>query len=604
MAQVDVINPQGEVGSVPTEQLESALHQGYIQASPEQVKNADLQSKYGTTGQEIRAHAEALARGATLGGSDIAATKLFNVPAADIAGRMQANPSTKFTQALGNVGLAAATGGAGELGAIAGPAVEGAALGAGNIATDYALGDPELSAQKIVSELGVGALLGGGLGAISKGVKYALPEAAQKLNDSVEELLPKFARGAEGLPEDISSKEVRAATKNLQEMYDAGKESLTALASPELESTIGPAQKNFEAAFMTPIESKSGTKLVIDPSKVESILSDPEAAGNDLARQHLDTYVSELGKVADAHQNAAGFEAADDSIKSKFARMQQEHEQQMQVARSLQGGINPTVTVPFTNLQVNPYMVGKALHTVSAAGKFATDAANRIVDDSKAVFSAASKRAIMSVGSQLSDRSYKQKVDQIQQLSNPDTLINHMDEQMGHLHEAMPNVTPHMQSTMQQGLQFLQSKIPQAPTQYPLDGKWEPTQAQKNQFSAYYNAVNDPISALKQVKNGTLSNETMEVLTQVYPRLLQEMRTELTTNMREPASYATKIALAKFMGQPLDSFQTPQSVQANQAAMSTPVQKMTQKITVNGSKGLQKLADRAKTGTQRERSDD
>lgn len=139
-------------------------------------------AKYGGAGSQIAAGLEGVARGATLGASDLAETKLFGVPAADIKGRMQANPATSFLGSVGGgAGLIAATGGLGApaeaalgagLGAdLAAGGAEGALFGAGNAVSDAALGDPNLNAQKILTDVGMGAVLGVGAGAIGSGLK-------------------------------------------------------------------------------------------------------------------------------------------------------------------------------------------------------------------------------------------------------------------------------------------------------------------------------------------------------------------------------------------------------------------------------------------------
>ena len=44
-------------------------------------------------------------------------------------------------------------------------------------------------------------------------------------------------------------------------------------------------------------------------------------------------------------------------------------------------------------------------------------------------------------------------------------------------------------------------------------------------FHRYYSVVKDPVSALKQVASGSLTPETMEALSTVYPQTLKEMQT-------------------------------------------------------------------------------
>jgi hypothetical protein len=103
----------------------------------------------------------------------------------------------------------------------------------------------------------------------------------------------------------------------------------------------------------------------------------------------------------------------------------------------------------------------------------------------------------------------------------------------------------------------------------PGDAPWEPNKTQQASFMKHYDAVNDPLSVLDHVKNGTLSNEHMEALQAVHPGLLQNLQDQVSQQMSpsnmKSLSYSKKVALSKFLGSPVDSSLTPQSVMANQA---------------------------------------
>ena len=91
---------------------------------------------------------------------------------------------------------------------------EGALFGGGNAVSDYALGDPELNGQKVLSYVGMGAGLGAGLGALSKAV--GLGRALTKGNVEVE-AASDLTNAAEPIIEPPTGK----VPKNLQEMNDA-----------------------------------------------------------------------------------------------------------------------------------------------------------------------------------------------------------------------------------------------------------------------------------------------------------------------------------------------------------------------------------------------
>lgn len=161
--------------------------------------------RYGTVGQQVKAGAEGFLRGATLGGSDIAETKLGIATPEAVKGRMEENPATGFiSSGLGGAALIAGTGGlaapaealAGGAGlgatALAG-AGEGALFGAGSSVTDYALGDPNLNAEKVLTNIGLGSVLGVGANLLGHGIESMIGKsgavkgtAAEAIKDEIE----------------------------------------------------------------------------------------------------------------------------------------------------------------------------------------------------------------------------------------------------------------------------------------------------------------------------------------------------------------------------------------------------------------------------------
>jgi hypothetical protein len=72
-----------------------------------------------------------------------------------------------------------------------GAATEGAAYGLGQSINESALGDPDLNAQKVMSNIGYSALLGGGLGSLLKAGEIVAPEALSVAQDAATNLYNK-----------------------------------------------------------------------------------------------------------------------------------------------------------------------------------------------------------------------------------------------------------------------------------------------------------------------------------------------------------------------------------------------------------------------------
>lgn len=211
--------------------------------------------------QKLRTFAESAASTATLGGSTLAQTKLFGTDPEDIQKRRELNPTAStagdltgiLTPALltGGASAAAQTFGEGAMATkalsaaakasqflpaelainsgkaatgliakgledvgsktaanlilkstlahAAGGIAEGVGFGAGQSVDEYALGDPDLNAEKVLSNIGTNALFMGGLGAFKGLVKGAGPSLVDRGQAAIAKL--KDAVGEGGLKE-------------------------------------------------------------------------------------------------------------------------------------------------------------------------------------------------------------------------------------------------------------------------------------------------------------------------------------------------------------------------------------------------------------------
>ena len=214
-----------------------------------------------------------------------------------------------------------------------------------------------------------------------------------------------------------------------------------------------------------------------------------------------------------------------------------------------------------------------------------------------------------------SGNSYASKTERIKSLtSNPEALQAHIANHVDGMYHALPNVSQAVASHIVNTVQFLNSKIATPPNDMPLSKGWEPSEAQKQVFNEYYSATNDPLSALKQIKNGELTSQTMEALQVCHPNLLQEMRSKMVSTLNpekvKNMPLHTQEALSQFMGQPLSSAMLQPVRAANQMTFQNPAPTQANKMQMQGkttAKGLDKL-NIAQRSTGRdgslERSDD
>lgn len=229
--------------------------------------------------------------------------------------------------------------------------------------------------------------------------------------------------------------------------------------------------------------------------------------------------------------------------------------------------------------------------------KTAAKVSEDIGEGASSIFRGGAAASVAAVGA----AGYEENKKRVEELSrDPEAMTNHMTAKTAAIFEAAPDVAQGLHTAMVSGIQFLNSKIPRPQMDLPLAHEWKPSNSQMQKFNRYYSTVNSPLGVLKRVKNGSLSNEDMEALQTVHPDLLNEMRMSVAGEMQKEKGTAlpsgTKIALSKFLGQPLTQSMLPQTIQANQASF---IAAPPQHATVKGMKNLS-LAKRSSGDTDQD----
>lgn len=186
---INVIDPEGQLGSIPQSQLSQAQNSGYTPASDKDVHEYTLQEKYGSGPEQAKAFLEGLGRGTTFGLST-GLEKGFGVKPESIRGREEANPlasqageiagiaGSSFIPGVGEAGLlnkagtavseGLGLGGAGAISKIGSSAVKGAietamVQGGDEVSRMFAE-DPNQTAETALTDIGLSGLMGAGIG--------------------------------------------------------------------------------------------------------------------------------------------------------------------------------------------------------------------------------------------------------------------------------------------------------------------------------------------------------------------------------------------------------------------------------------------------------
>lgn len=364
------------------------------------------------------------------------------------------------------------------------------------------------------------------------------------------------------------------------------------------------ARKNFQQAFMK--KEPASKAFYIDPGKVQTFFNRFEDVSQDVKKQYLDEFLNRATSLSKASENYHGYKAAEDSISSRVEALSKKNQELTDIASVLKSRVSgqtssrlgelglglgahavgipsPAVGAAIGAFEAyksikNPYELGSTLSNtfskLQVLGDLAEAAQKRMSSLSKSVFAAPEGRMIPTSSlAAISDAGYDKKVSRVEALAHqPENLMDHLQKTTGAFDQAAPNVSQGIQSTITTAVQFLNSKVPRPNNQMVFSPEWEPSKTQKENFLHYYDTVDDPLRVFKEIKNGTLTNQSMEVLHQVYPKLLVEMQKTVLENLNpkkaQSLGYGTKIALAKFLGEPLDEAMLPQVLASNQMALS------------------------------------
>lgn len=107
-------------------------------------------------------------------------------------------------------------------------------------------------------------------------------------------------------------------------------------------------------------------------------------------------------------------------------------------------------------------------------------------------------------------------------------------------------------------INYLASTIPKNPNppQPFSDNSWHPTKEQKQEFAERVSIVNNPMSIFNHVRDGHVSDAMVDTLKNVYPTIYNAFASAITqysfTKEAEKTPYATKLALSRMLGTPLD----------------------------------------------------
>lgn len=399
---------------------------------------------------------------------------------------------------------------------------------------------------------------------------------------------------------------------------------------------IGPGGKPTPLikGMMTNLGTAAKPRWQFDSNKIKNMFKNAEDVTGQMKMGNLNDFVDVLkelpGHLEDTHANVPNSISFDKSelaniIQNNKQTFDEAGEKYLQNVKNQKGSLgfrdilagtvamsHPVVgaAIEAFNIASKPYAYAQKLAEIERLAGKATASIGR---GAEAIFNPSLKIAGKMKGpiSEFLGEDHDENVknhenlrDNINHLTNdPNMMIQHLEKSTGAMHSVAPDTTTGLQQTIIRANQFLASKLPGAKQMNPFEAPTVPSKTQLAEFDRYYQMVNKPDLAMKQIRDGTLGPETIETLQAVYPQLYQHMkaalmaRATLQVEKKIPIPYRTKQSMSLFLGQPIDESMSPGSVMANQAAYAPPQPQQPQgKVSKSGAS---KLTVASRTAPQR-----
>ena len=160
--------------------------------------------------------------------------------------------------------------------------------------------------------------------------------------------------------------------------------------------------------------------------------------------------------------------------------------------------------------------------------------------------------------------------DNLNSLSDGQNFINTMQNKLALLQRYAPDTSSASATVLSNAVNFLKSKMPVDPKiSNPFQtSQWTPSSVQKAQFERYLNAVENPMSVIKDLKNGSISPEAVEALKAVYPKVFAQVQTsflEKAHDNKGELTYNQRVRLGTLLGISTDSSLNQESLMGLQA---------------------------------------
>lgn len=224
----------------------------------------------------------------------------------------------------------------------------------------------------------------------------------------------------------------------------------------------------------------------------------------------------------------------------------------------------------------------KTVKTLVQIETIVNSISKKISDGAKSIFELApNKVKVVEAGLVLKDK--KEQHDKLTKnlqawSNNPEKMVDYLSKATSKISQEAPLTSQALQATAIKAVGYLHSKIPVVPDQKPLSQKMQISNYDTDKFIKIYDTVKNPFSVYENINNGTLTNDHIDVLKNVYPNLYQDMKVKAYDELikfdknKEKDKFPSykKLGLGLFLQEDIVNSLNQQSIANNIANWSNP----------------------------------
>jgi hypothetical protein len=495
----------------------------------------------------------------------------IGIPAGLVSGPVQAGQG--IANALGAAAPAAAS-----------AALEGGLFGGEDVVERHFIGDPGLTAEKAMLEVGLSALIPGVLAGTGTLASEALAPFGDKL----------IAKGAAA----AQQKAALEAEKEEASLVGAARER-QANAYRQMErievALNNPATSAEDRASLLAFKATPEYADLVKANAASILTQAPEALAS---KEAAATNLSEFREQRPAMEAARAAELQDPT---RLGNLVNERVIQRYGSRAVlgslmghivgaPGGIGALGGISYGYMKdvikrivKDPAMystVGRflssPLETLSAMGglsRYANATDEAIASGVGGIFGGGAKSATAQAVSTIDPKNFPDVQANLNDYnSNPDKLASEVSQQVGPLQVHAPATTANIHALASRVVQHLGQNLPQGGQKLFLDPAFEPSGTELAQLNRRMEiAERGPVAVLDHVRNGTLTSDHLRASEAMYPSLHQETLGKVAEALAahvasgKPIPMQTRSGLSLLLGQPLDRAHTGAAIAASQA---------------------------------------